>query len=79
MKMFLKYEDLSVTFCSVMKKVKVMTNTLFMAALFNLVICKKYLVELEESDELNVRIKNTKQSNLTGGEDFGRVVSRNQS
>ena len=62
-----------------MKKCQVMMQAVLRAALFNLVICKKYLVELEESDELNVRIKNTKQSNLTGGEDFGRVVSRNQS
>ena len=51
-----------------MKKVKVMTNTLFIAALFNLIICKKYLVELDESDELNVRMKKTNKSIFTGGE-----------
>ena len=51
-----------------MKKGGIIKYSLFLIALFNLVICKKYLVELEESDELNVRVKKTKKSNFTGGE-----------
>ena len=61
----------------VMKKGGIVTYALLMAALFNCIMCKKYEIELEESDEVNIRVKKTSKSNFTEAEDIDRVVSEN--
>ena len=56
----------------VMKKGGIVTYALLMAALFNCIMCKKYEIELDESDEVNISVK---KINFTEAEDADQVVS----